>query len=628
MLPSRRRFLNHSCAALCACAPFAHAATRRPGAPPSPLPSLPQDRVQPALQTVGYDAVQLDAGSMRDQFRHQNQLFLDLDDDKLLKPFRLRAGLPAPGADMGGWYDSSDDFHIDPADWSSANWHGYIPGHSFGQYVSGLARSYAATGDGRTRRKVARLVSLYAKTISPRFFVGYPLPAYTYDKLAIGLIDAYRYVGVQGAKAALDKLTDVVLPFLPGKAVTREERRLMPYTQEAEIWDEPYTLPENLFLAWKHGMGERYKELALRYLQDESFFDPLARGVSPFAGRHAYSHVNALNSAIQAYLVTGEAKYLDAARNGFDFLERQSYATGGWGPNEELIGPDDTDTLRKSLESTHRSFETPCGAYGHFKLTRSLLQITKSARYGDSMERVLYNTILGARPTMPDGRTFYYADYHRDGHKFYRDEAWPCCSGTFIQLVADYGISAYLQDADAVVVNLYIPSRLSLKVGEADLHIEQTTTYPMSDTTRITVETNRPLQHTLALRIPAWAGPRTRVSIDGVAVQETVVPGEFLKLARRWQGRERVDIVFDMGMRLEALNGANPDLVALVTGPLALFMIDAGDVRLTGKQLLAARRTSASEWRVAHAQGPIRLKPFMAIDDEHYRLYHQVTRQG
>ena len=102
------------------------------------------------LRELGYDAVKLGAGLMREQFEHQQQLFLTMDDDRLLKPFRVRAGLDAPGADMGGWYDASPDFHIDPNDWGSANWHGFIPGHSFGQYMSGLARGYAVTGDAPT----------------------------------------------------------------------------------------------------------------------------------------------------------------------------------------------------------------------------------------------------------------------------------------------------------------------------------------------------------------------------------------------------------------------------------------------------------------------------------------------
>jgi uncharacterized protein len=50
-------------------------------------------------------------------------------------------------------------------------------------------------------------------------------------------------------------------------------------------------------------------------------------------GEHAYSHVNAFSSAMQAYLVLGSEKHLHAAQNGFEFLRStQSFATGGWGP--------------------------------------------------------------------------------------------------------------------------------------------------------------------------------------------------------------------------------------------------------------------------------------------------------
>ena len=70
-----------------------------------------------------------------------------------------------------------------------------------------------------------------------------------------------------------------------------------------------------------------------------------------------------------------------------------------------------------ALRLTHASFETPCGAYGHFKITRYLLRVTKDSRYGDSMERVLYNTILGAWPIQADGTSFYYSDYAETGKK-------------------------------------------------------------------------------------------------------------------------------------------------------------------------------------------------------------------
>lgn len=621
---SRRRFLAQSLSMLAASGRPVAATPRQEGLPGATLPPP----LQPALERFPYRQVQLGESRLLDQLLHNRRLFMSISDDKLLKPFRVLARQPAPGADMGGWYDASDDFHVDANDFGAANWHGYIPGHSFGQYVSGLARCHAMSGDPRIREKIAGLIDKYAVTIHPRFFAGYPLPAYTYDKLVIGLVDAYQYAGVARARPVLDRLTDIALPFLPEKALTREERRARPYTQEAEIWDEPYTLPENLFLAWRAGMGERYKDLALRYLQDEALFAPLARGVSPLQGKHAYSHVNALNSAIQAYLVTGKTGYLDAARNGFAFLQAQSYTTGGWGPNEELLAPDDTESLLASLATTHRSFETPCGAYGHFKVARSLLQITRASLYGDSMERVLYNTILGAKPTLADGSTFYYADYAHNAGKFYRGEAWPCCSGTFIQLAADYGISTYLREDARLYVNLYVPSSVDLKVDGRTVTVRQHTAYPVESTSTFEVRTPAPARFALLLRIPAWAGPATRIHVNARPVAGAIQPGSFLAIERTWQGGDRVEIVFDMALRLEAINAAHPEVVSLLLGPMVLFPLLPAPAQVRRADLLDAVRTSPSTWRVRAGSDVMELKPFMFIGDERYRLYSKVVPDG
>ncbi|MBP2161350.1 MULTISPECIES: beta-L-arabinofuranosidase domain-containing protein [Asticcacaulis] len=618
-MTTRRSFLQYGSALLCACATPVSAAARQSRFP----------RFKAELAPPSYAQVALGPGRLQTQLSHQHSLFMGIDNDRLLKPFRVRAGQPAPGADMGGWYDASDDFHIDPNDWSTANWHGYIPGHSFGQYMSGLARAYAITGDAATKAKVASMVADYIPTISPKFYDGYPLPAYTYDKVVIGLIDAWHHCGVTEAKTALDLTTDAVLPYLPEKALTREERRARPYTQEAEIWDEPYTLPEHLFQAWKLGMGERYKDLAVRYLQDEALFDPLAKGISPLKGKHAYSHVNALNSAVEAWYVTGDKKYLKAAINGFDFVLQQSYATGGWGPNEELVAADDSDTLYNMLTETHRTFETPCGAYGHFKITRSLLGITKDSRYGDSMERMLYNTVLGAKPTTQDGDTFYYSDYSDTATKFFRGEKWPCCSGTFIQVAADYGISAYQFDEDDLYINLYLASELKGQAGGKPFRLVQTTEYPLTNTSRIVITEAAGTGFNVFLRIPAWSGPATAVSMNGQPVSGKITAGKFLKLERTWQTGDVVEISFDMGLRLEPLNAAHPDMVALMTGPLALFPTRAtgipSEAPMPAAAWLKATRKSLEAWSVSSPDGEIVLKPFMAISDETYRLYSRIT---
>ena len=107
---------------------------------------------------------------------------------------------------------------------------------------------------------------------------------------------------------------------------------------------------------------------------------------------------------MQAYLVLGDEKYLRAATNGLRMVQEQSYATGGWGPNEAFVEPA-KDCLPRAW-GTRSSFETPCGAYGQFKITRYLLRVTRDSRYGDSMEQVLYSTVAGAKPILPDGTSF------------------------------------------------------------------------------------------------------------------------------------------------------------------------------------------------------------------------------
>ena len=251
---------------------------------------------QTKLSQFEYGDVQLLDGPMLEQFHNNVSLFLSLPDDDLLKPFRQLAGLPAPGEDMGGWYSPSSDF--DPP----KNMTGYIPGHSFGQYLSGLARAYAITGDKATQAKVHGLVKAFAPTVTTKFYEGYCIPAYTFDKTNCGLIDAHQFAGDPNALAVLNKATDAVLPWLPEKALSRDEMMARPHKNISFTWDETYTLPENFYLGYQRGAGDRYRQLAKRFLQDDSYFGPLSENRNVLPGQHAYSHVNALSSAMQAYL--------------------------------------------------------------------------------------------------------------------------------------------------------------------------------------------------------------------------------------------------------------------------------------------------------------------------------------
>jgi uncharacterized protein len=610
MRPSRRAFLKMGAASAMASA----TRIRKAEAADSSGSAAPLDQFD-------YREIELLDGPMRQQFEANHALFLALDDDMLLKPFRQRAGQPAPGEDMGGWYDNSPEF--DP----HGTFHGFIPGHSFGQYVSGLARAYAVTGSQPTREKVSRLVRAFAPTITTKFYDGYHLPAYTYDKTSCGLIDAHQFAGDEHALKVLDAATDAVLPHLPPKAMSRAEQYAIPEKDEAYCWDETYTLPENLFLAYHRGTGERYRDLAVRFLEDDTYFNPLSEGKNVLPGEHAYSHVNAFSSAMQAYLTLGSQKHLAAAQNGFAFLrDTQSFATGGWGPDELFRRPGSGE-MGESLKKTHFSFETPCGAYGHFKITRYLLRVTRDSRYGDSMEQVLLNTILGAKPLQKDGTSFYYSDYnHVFGSKGYYKDKWPCCSGTFPQITADYGISSYFRDNDGIYVNLYVPSRATWTRGSTRIALTQRTSYPHKPATQIEVATDKAEPFTVRLRIPAWAGAKTTVAVNGRRIDDPITPGSFAAITRTWNNGDRIEMEFEMSPALAAVDPQHPNVVAPVYGPLALFALGRPPSPLRRSTLLKVAQTAkgSSTWRAETDGEPLVFKPFAAIEDEQYRLYQEV----
>ena len=607
--PSRRAFLKTSAALAAGTAVLRNA-------PAFAAPTAATITATPLTQ-FDYHEIQLLDGPMLVQFQQNHALFLNLNEDSILKPFRQLTGMPAPGEDLGGWYSPSSLF--DPP----KNMTGYVPGHTFGQWLSGLSRAYAITGDKPTQAKVQRLVAGFAPTVSQKFYVDYCIPAYTFDKTNCGLIDAHQFAGNPQALAVLNRATDAVLPFLPAKALDREEMAARPHKNISFTWDETYTLPENFYLAYQRGAGARYRQLAQRFLEDDTYFGPLSENINMLPGQHAYSHVNGLCSAMQCYLTDGSKKHLAAAHNGFAFVQQQSYATGGWGPDETFQKPG-TDGLADSLTHTHSSFETPCGAYGHFKITRYLMRVTGDSRYGDSMETVLYNTVLGARPIKSDGISFYYADYNHNASKFDYEQKWPCCSGTFPQLAADYGISTYLRSTKGINVNLYVPSRITWQQGGTRVSLTQQTQYPAVGDTAMHLTLSKPERFTIALRIPAWAGSKTKVTVNGNAVDATITPGTWANLDRTWKDGDRVELSLDMPLRLAPLDDRHPQLVALLHGPVALFAIEPVPQTITQKQLLAAQRIgNSSAWEVATSSGKIRMLPYPAITNESYRLYQQ-----
>jgi DUF1680 family protein len=265
---------------------------------------------------------------------------------------------------------------------------------------------------------------------------------------------------------------------------------------------------------------------------------------------------------------------------------------------------------------------------------RYMTAITKDSRYGDSLEKVLYNTILGATAIEPDGKSFYYSDYHDSGFKAHnrvfpnaegawdRDGRWPCCSGTLPQIVSDYAISAYFNSPDGVYVNLYIPSRLSWNREGASCALTQKTSYPVDNLVTLEFELSASRTFSVYLRIPEWAGPNSSVSVNGKRINGSMRPGSFQPILRSWKAGDKVELDLDQTIRTQQIDSETPNRFAVLRGPQVLFALAPAPPELSRDQAKAIQvDRKGDSWSYQHGRQTVPLRAFWQIKDEIYQTY-------
>jgi len=503
------------------------------------------------LDPFDYQGVRLGQSRWEAQYRSARAFYLGVSDDDILHGFRVAAGHPAPGRPLGGWCQS-DSYTV------------------FGQWLSGMSRMFRATGDDALREKAVRLFWEWARTIGPDGNAGDArLGHYRFDKLVCGLVDLAVYAEHRDAVTVLEKIADVASGTLSRENRLADPKHNQGYYGVPQEW---YTLAENLFRAYRLTGNPKFRTFAEAWLYPV-YWNKFAATAAPTDahGVHAYSHVNTFSSAAMAYDVSGDPTYLRIIRNAYDYLQQtQCYATGGYGPNERFMAPD--GSLGRALETRADTAEIVCGSWAGFKLAGYLMRFTGEARYGDWIERLLYNGVGAALPLEPGGRNFYYADYRLGGGmKVYNWDAFTCCSGTYIQNLAAYHDLIYFRDGDGLFVNLYLPSEVSWPGPSGEVKLTQETAYPDAETTTLALEMRAPASFRLRFRVPGWARD-VSLKLNGTAVAVEAEPGNWAALSRTWVNGDRVEIRIPLRLRMEPVDPQHPDRVAVVRGPVVLVL--------------------------------------------------------
>lgn len=486
---------------------------------------------------------------------------LALDADKLLAPFRREAGLPTVKPSYGNWESSGLD------------------GHMGGHYLSALALMWAATGDGAVRERLDYFVAelkkaqaddgylggvpggraawndiAHGKLHADNFSVnGKWVPWYNLHKVAAGLRDAWHHAGNEDARRMLVKFADWAIAMTG--ALSDEQMQSMLRAEHGgmnEVLADVYQLTGD----------QRYLAAARRF-SHQAILQPLAAGRDELTGLHANTQIPKVIGFERIAALTGEQQWHRAASFFWRTVhEHRTVAIGGNSVKEHFHDAKDFSSMGREVEGP----ET-CNTYNMLKLTGLLFQRDPSAVYSDYYERALYNHILSSQHP-ESGGLVYFTPMRPNHYRVYSevDKGMWCCVGSGIESQAKYGEFIYARDGDALLVNLFIPSRLEWR--EKGIVLTQSNRFPEQASTRLSIDSGG--QFTLKLRYPGWVAPGAlKVRVNGKPVAVRAAPGSYVELARAWRKGDTVDVRLPMRTTLEQMPDKS-NYYAVLHGPIVL----------------------------------------------------------
>jgi uncharacterized protein len=257
-----------------------------------------------------------------------------------------------------------------------------------------------------------------------------------------------------------------------------------------------------------------------------------------------------------------------------DLTQKRLYVTGGLGPSSDNEG----FTADYDLPNETAYAET-CAAVGLVFWSSRMLGMGPDARYGDAMERALYNGAISGLSL--DGSLFFYENplESRGAHNRWKWHRCPCCPPNIGRLVAAIGSYMYGVADDAIAVHLYGDNKARLDVAGRNVRLTQTSRYPWDGAVVIALDVDAPTRFTLHLRIPGWSrGAALSVNGEPVDLAGATAHG-YAAITREWASGDQVRL--DLDMVVEQVR-AHPEVrhdagrVALMRGPL-VYCLEGAD---------------------------------------------------
>ncbi len=269
---------------------------------------------------------------------------------------------------------------------------------------------------------------------------------------------------------------------------------------------------------------------------------------------------------LEMYRITGDEKYLDAAKNYWSCLRTKYIRQTGNGTIGEHfnfgVGNTPVD-LSNDLKPNEN-----CVAMGWMKFSAELARYTGESKYFDELEKTLYNHLIGAQALDGSDFSYYQGNF---GYKIHQKDPgqYSCCRYRGMKIMSYLPGYVYMQNGSEIMVNLYTPSATTARVGQPTVVIDQETRYPKDGEVNISVETKRDMSFDLLLRKPGWC-EQAKVTVDGEEVDPGIKNG-YMVVGNEWtEGSHRVRLELEMKFDFFEAEIEEEERLAVKYGPLML----------------------------------------------------------
>ena len=494
------------------------------------------------------------------------EVLMKYDVDRMLAPYRKESGLEMKAKPY-------------------PNWDG-LDGHIAGHYLSAMAMNYAATGMEECRERMEYMLSELKEVHAAHsknhpewgvdYIGGFPgsdklwtsfkkgefdiyyaawAPFYNLHKMYAGLRDAWVFCGYEDAKEMFLSFADWAISLTSG--LTDEQMQAMMRNEQGgmnEVLADAYAISGDI----------KYLDAARRFSHLQ-ILNPLSEGIDPLDNLHANTQVPKAQGFERIGELSGDQKYLDAGRFFWETVTgTRSLAFGGNSRREHFPVAEAYIDFMNDNDGPES-----CNTYNMLKLTQSLFRINPSSAYSDYYERALFNHILSTQHPEHGGYV-YFTPVRPRHYRVYSapEEAMWCCVGTGMENHGKYGQFIYTHADGDLYVNLFVASELNWK--DRGIVVRQETAFPYGETSRIVVEGKG--QFAMKIRRPSWvAEGQFQVMVNGKAVNAAAGADGYVSVDRKWKKGDVIEVAYPMHTSIVPLQNEE-QYVAFMHGPIVLGM--------------------------------------------------------